>query len=77
MCFSSIRQFEPTATTVPAKVSSTIKKLGIIQFETDALIDQVQSRIDRPEFIQPVIKQLEDRYNLVNLEERLTAMRKR
>ena len=53
------------------------QKLGIIQFETDALIDQVQSRIDRPEFIQPVIKQLEDRYNLVNLEERLTAMRKR
>ena len=53
------------------------RKLGIIQFETDPLIDQVQSQIDQPEAIQPVIKQLEDRYNLVHLEERLTALRKR
>ena len=53
------------------------RKLGMIHFETDALIDQVQSRIDQPEAIQPVIKQLEDRYNLVHLEERLTALRKR
>ncbi len=51
------------------------RKLGMIQFETDALIDQVQNQIDQPEAIQPVIKQLEDRYNLVDLEERLTALR--
>ena len=53
------------------------QKLGMIQFETDALIDQIQSQIDRPEVIRPVIKKLEDRYNLVNLEERLTSLRKR
>ena len=53
------------------------QKLGMIQFETDALIDQIQSQIDRPEVIRPVIKKLEDRYNLVNLEERLTPLRKR
>ncbi len=53
------------------------QKLGMIQFETEALIDQVQSQIDQPEVIRPVVKRLEDRYNLVNLEERLTALRKR
>ncbi len=52
------------------------QKLGMIQFETDALIDRVQSQIDQPELIRPVIRQLEERYNLVNLEERLTALRK-
>ena len=53
------------------------RKMGVIHFETDLLIDQVQIDIDKPEVIRPVLKQLEDRYNLDDLEERLVILRTR
>lgn len=46
-------------------------KLDRSSFEPEPLIDQVQSNLDRIEEIRPLLVQLEQQYNLTDLERRL------